>query len=188
MGFISLAGIKPGMQIRYNNEPFEVAKSSFAKQGRGVGVAKTKLRNLRTGAVVAVSFQGNDQIEEITLESKEAQFLYTDDTVAYFMDKVSYEQFEIAKTILEDKLPFMKEGSDAEILLYDDQPLTVNLPIKIELAVKEAPPGIKGDTQGGGSKMVTMETGLQVSTPLFINTGDILRIDTRDGSYVERAS
>ncbi len=185
---ISLAGIKPGMQIKYRDEPYEVQKSSFAKQGRGVGVAKTKLRNLKTGAVIAASFQGNDKLEEISLDSKEAQYLYSDDSASYFMDKTSYEQFEIPRAVLEDKLPYMKEGLDAEVLFFEEQPLTVNLPIKIELKVQDAPPGVKGDTATGGSKMVTLETGLTVSTPLFIKAGDMLRIDTRDGSYVERAN
>lgn len=148
---------------------------------------RTKLKNLRTGAIVKKTFQGNDKFDEAEIETKKAQYLYADDGTFYFMNNQSYEQFELPEKVIGDNAKFLKDGSEIDILYFDNQPINIELPIKIDLEVTEAPPSIKGNTADGGSKQVTLETGAKVSVPLFVKTGDKIRVNTQTGEYAERA-
>lgn len=184
---LNLSEIKTGKKIVIDGEPFVVIFDQHSKMGRAGAVLRTKLRNLRTGAILNKTFQGNDKVEPAEIQSKEAQYLYQSDEIFYFMDNEAYEQFELSGKIIGKGASFLKEGAIVNILYFEGQAINIDLPIKVDLAVTEAPPSIKGNTADGGSKQVTLETGAKVSVPLFIETGDIIRVNTQTGQYVERA-
>ena len=184
---LNINEIKTGAVLEINGEPFIVLKTDHHKMGRGGAVLKTRMKNLISGAVLDRTFQGNDKAETAQTERKKAGFLYKDDNEAYFMDNESYEQFSLALEQLGNKTEFLKEGMEVAALYFNDKPVAVELPIKVELKVVSAPPGVKGNSAGNVNKTVELETGAQVSVPLFVNTGDIIRVNTDTGEYVERA-
>lgn len=183
---LGLTDIKSGKKIVFNGEPYVVLDYQHSKIGRAGAVLRTKLRNLVSGATLEHTFQGADKVEEAEVEKASAQFLYADGSAATFMDNVSYEQFSIPKETLGAAYSYLKEGTEVTVLLWKAQPLNVELPAKVTLAVTDAPPGIKGDTASGGDKVVTLETGLQLTVPLFIKAGDRVIINTERGTYVSR--
>jgi len=183
----SINEIKPGKIILANSEPYIVVKTDHHKMGRGGAVLKVKLKNLISGAALEKTFQGNEKAEPANTEKKKANFLYADDTGANFMDNQSYEQFSLDSDSIGDKAKFLKEGTDVDILYFENNPVAVDLPIKMEFKVVEAPPGVKGNSAGNVTKKVKLETGTEVSAPLFINEGDTIRVNTDTGEYVERA-
>ncbi len=178
--------IKLGSLIKINNEPYVVISAEHLKMGRGGAVLKTKLKNLLTGNVLDKTFKGGDKAEEADLERTKADFLYNDEENFYFMDQNTFEQFSLSKEKIGKKAQFLKEGTTVEVLNFEGTPQAIELPIKIELKVISAPPGIKGDTAQGGTKTVTLETGAELNVPLFVKEGDIIRINTDTGEYVER--
>lgn len=182
----SITELKPGVAINLDGETFVVATSHHSKQARGAGVMKTTLKNLKTGSTVAKTFQGNDKIKPADVRYSSAQFLYGDDDNLYFMDEKTYEQFEISREIAGNAVNYLVEGNDVDIQNINDEPFNVKLPPKVNLKVEATDPGVKGDTASGGSKPATLETGLVVQVPLFINIGDVLRINTESGEYTER--
>ncbi len=184
---LSLSEIKTGKTISLGGEPFVVTFHQHSKTGRAGAVLRTKIRNLKTGAVMEKTFQGADKIEEAEISKSKAQFLYREGKNYFFMDNSSYEQFSLPKSVLGKIADYLIDGIEATILNFSGQPINIELPVKMELRVVEAPPAIRGNTADGGSKQVTLETGLKVNTPLFIKEGDILRINTETGEYVERA-
>ncbi|HHX58258.1 MAG TPA: elongation factor P [Candidatus Moranbacteria bacterium] len=184
---LSLNEIKTGKRIVVDGDPFTVIFDQHSKMGRAGAVLRTKLRNLRTGAILNKTFQGNDKVEAAEIQSKEAQYLYQDGEKFYFMDNEAYEQFELSGEIIGEGSGFLKEGALVSVLYFEGEAINIELPIKIDLEVTEAPPSIKGNTADGGSKQVTLETGVKVSVPLFIETGDIIRVNTQTGQYAERA-
>lgn len=184
---LSITDLKTGTKISLDNDPYMILSYSHSKMGRGGAVVKTKLKNLKTGATIDKTFQGADKIDEASLSKKSATYLYADNENAYFMDSSTYEQFEINKKIVSDSLKYLVENSPVDILYYNNDPINVELPIKMNFKVISAPPGIKGNSSGGVTKKVTLETNLEVDVPLFIKEGDKIVIDTRDASYVERA-
>jgi elongation factor P len=154
--------------------------------GRAGAVLRTKLRNLKTGAVLERTFQGSDKIEEAEITKTKAQYLYREEDNFFFMDGASFEQFSLPKNVLGALVDYLLENTGVTILNFNGHPINIELPIKMEMRVIEAPPGIRGNTADGGSKQVTLETGIKVSTPLFVKEDDILRINTQTGEYVER--
>ena len=184
---ISLAQLKKGFVIMHNNDAYQVFECAHHKQGRGGAVLKTKLKNIKTGAVIDHTFQGNDKIEKADLSRKKVQFLYTDEDAAYFMDE-QYEQFSLDKDALQDALLYLKEGQKVDAQYLDNKPIAIQLPPKVILQVKEAPPAVKGDTANNPAKTAILETGLSVQVPMFVNTGEIIRVNTETGEYVERVS
>jgi len=184
---ISLGQLKRGYLIMHNSEPYLVVEASHHKMGRGGAVLKTKLKNIKTGSVIENTFQGNDKIEMANLSNKRVQFLYTDETGVYFMDE-NYEQFSINKEFVQDALMYLKEGQKVDVQYLDTTPINIQLPPKVELEVKEAPPATKGDTANNPSKTVVLETGLKTQVPMFVKQGEIIRINTETGEYVERVS
>ncbi len=180
---IGITGIKKGSKIVYQNEPFEVIYEQHSKTGRAGAVLRTKLKNLITGAVINKTFQGSDKIEPLEIENRKAQFLYSEKKIYYFMDSENYEQFELSEEVLSDSIEFLKDGSDVDVFYFKDQPININLPIKMAFEVIESPPGVKGNTADGGSKQVTIETGTKINTPLFIKTGDIIQVNTETKEY-----
>jgi len=183
---LSLNEVKVGKKIILNKEPFAVLASQHSKMGRAGAVLRTKLKNLKTGAILDKTFQGAEKIKEAELEQKEAQFLYQTDESFFFMDNESYEQFELSKKIISDKAKYLKEGETLSILYFDNEPINIELPIKMVFEVTEAPPSVKGNTADGGSKQVIIETGIKVNVPLFIKKGDKIKINTETGMYAGR--
>ncbi len=183
---LSLNEIKLGKLIKINNEPYVIVKSAHHKMARGGAVLKTKLKNLINGNVLEKTFQGNDRAEEAETEEKSAQFLYKNDNEAYFMDSQNYEQFNLSLEQIGDTAKWLKDGTDIKVLYFNDNPVSIKLPPKVNLKVASAPPGIKGNSAGNVNKTITLETGAQISAPLFVNEGDIIRINTETGEYAER--
>mgnify|MGYP001593758550 FL=1 len=154
--------------------------------GRGGAVLKTKLRNLINGNVLDKTFQGNEKAEDAETETKKANFMYKDENEAHFMDNEIYEQFSFSLANIGEKIIFMKDGMDVDVLYFEGRPAAVSLPIKIELKVASAPPGMRGNSAGNVTKTVELESGASISAPMFINEGDIIRVNTDTGEYVER--
>lgn len=184
---LSLTEIKVGKLIVINGEPYVVTRSDHHKMGRGGAVLKTKLKNLVTGNVVEKTWQGNDRAEEADVEKRKANFLYKDEDAAYFMDIDSYEQFSLQLDQLGGKERFMKDGLEVLVMYFEGQPMSIELPIKVELEVKSAPPGVRGNSAGNVMKTAELETGATIAVPMFVESGDIIRINTESEEYVERA-
>ncbi|MFA5098966.1 MAG: elongation factor P [Candidatus Paceibacterota bacterium] len=179
--------LKPGMFIVLNGQPFAVQESEFLRMQQRKPVMKTKLKNLISGSVVERSFQPSDQLEEAEMEKVQVKFLYVNRGEVWFCDANNPKnRFQIGADIIAGKELFLKPNSEVAALKFNDKILSIEVPVKMEFKVVEAPPGIKGDTAQGGSKAVIIETGAKINTPLFINEGDIIRINTETGSYVER--
>lgn len=184
---LSLSEIKPGKVIKLNEQPYVITKADHHKVARGGAVLKTKLRNLIDESVLDKTFQGNDKAEEADVEKKKVNYMYSDEDNAYFMDNETYDQFSLSLDSIGEKKKFMKDGTDVDMLYFQDKPVAVELPIKMDFQVTEAPPGIKGDSASNVTKQVTVETGAKLNVPLFINEGDVIRVNTETGEYVERA-
>jgi elongation factor P len=144
------------------------------------------MRNLRTGAAIDRTFTPEDRINDVRLELREVQYLYNDGTIYYFMDTETYEQPALPAEILRDAVDYLTENMTLQISTYEGEPIDVVLPVTVDLKVIEAPPGFAGDTATGATKQVTLETGLKVTAPLFVEEGDIVRVDTRTGQYLSR--
>lgn len=184
---LSLTEIKLGCLIVINGEPYIVVKSEHHKMGRGGAVLKTKLKNLITGNVMEKTWQGNDRAEEADVEKRKANYLYKDESFAYFMDNETYEQYNLPLDQLGGKEKFMKDGIDVTVMHFEGKPMSVELPIKVELTVTSAPPGVRGNSAGNVMKTAELETGAMISVPMFVESGDVIRINTENEEYVERA-
>ena len=184
---LSINEIKAGKNIVLDGEPYTVLYHEHSKTGRSGAVLRTRLRNLATGAILEKTFQGADKVEEASIEKTKAQYLYREKDQYYFMDTSDYNQFSLSKTVLGDATNYFIEGTEATVLKFNDNPANVELPVKVKLKVVEAPPAIRGDTVSAGEKVVTLETGLKISTPLFIKTDDEIIVNTERGEYVSRA-
>lgn len=184
---LNLTDLKTGRKIIWNGEPYQIIDYLHSMIGRGGAVMRTKLKNLITGAVIDITFAGAEKVEEAEISKSHAQFLYHDGDEYQFMDNESYDQFSLSKNVLGNAALYLIEGMEVSILNWNNRPINVEIPVKVTLKVTDAPPGLKGDTASGGDKVVTLETGLQVTTPLFIKTGDLLIINTEKGTYVSRA-
>ena len=184
---LNLTEIKPGRKIIVDGEPFVVQSSQHSKIGRAGAVLRSKLRNLITGTIVSKTFQGADKVQEAEILTQKAQYLYSDNDIFFFMNNETYEQFELSKKIIANNARFLKDGTEIDILYFNGNPINIELPIKLEFEVIEAPPAIRGNTADGGSKQITIETGAKVSVPLFVKTGDKIRINTQTGQYAQRA-
>jgi elongation factor P len=184
---IDVNELRKGVTFTMDDELYKVIEYQHYKPGRGKAVIRTKLRNLRTGSTLDKTFTSGDRVQDIRLDHQTVQYLYSDDDFYHFMDVETYEQFPLPDAVLEDAKPFLVENMQIELSSYEGEPLDVELPTTVDLTVIEAPPGYAGDTAQGATKEVTLETGFKVHVPLFIEEGDVLRIDTRDGRYVTRA-
>ena len=183
---LSIKDIKSNKKLIIEDQPYTVMTVQHSKMGRMGAVLRTKLKNLETGAILTKTFQGSDKVAEAEVDTKKAEYLYQDGTTFYFMDNTSYEQFELNEKVIGDSAKYLKEGVEVSLLYFDERPINIDLPIKMTFEVTEAPPSVKGNTADGGSKQVTIETGTQISTPLFIKTGDKIKVNTTTGEYAER--
>lgn len=184
---LSINEIKQGSIIKIDNEPYIVLQTQHFKMGRGGAILKIRIKNLITGNVLEKTLKGSDQVEGAELERKKAQYLYPEGDNYNFMESECYEQFSIEKEILAGKENFIKEGTQVDVLYFEGKPVNIDIPKKVDLKIVEAPEGVRGDSsQGRVTKTAVTETGYQVNVPLFINEGDIIKINTETGEYVER--
>lgn len=184
---IATSDFRKGTKILFREEPYVVVDFQHVKPGKGGAFIRTKMRNMITGLLLEETFRSGEKFPSPDLENRSMQFLYAEDTLFHFMDQDSFEQVALNKDQIEDVLPYLKEQTVYSVLYFSGNPIGVTPPMFMELEVKETMPGVRGDTaQGGASKPATLETGLVVQVPLFVQEGDILKIDTRDGIYVER--
>lgn len=180
--------LRAGTVFREDGQPWLVTKYSHTKMGRGGATIKVKVRNLKTGVVVEKSYNNGAKVEEADMARRQAQFLYADDQYGVFMEDETYEQFEVARELLADVLNYLVPGVKVSVLLYENKPIGVELPKNVVLKVTYAEPGVRGDTATAAYIKVTVETGATVMTPMFVKTGDSIRVDTRTGEYLERAN
>jgi elongation factor P len=183
---ISTNDFRRGVKIEYRGEPYEVLDFQHVKMGRGGAFVRTKLKSLVTGKIIDETFNAGDKVPKADLEERQMQYLYSQDDLYYFMDNETYEQTPLSEQQLGDKKYYLKENMNVSILYYKGEPIAVELPNFVELEVVDTEPGVKGDTASGGSKPAKVETGATVKVPLHINKGDIIKIDTRTGEYIER--
>lgn len=188
MSKIKAGNIKKGVYIEYQNQPHYVLKTQFVSPGKGSAFTRTKMRNMLTGAVIEFNFKSHDVIEELDIESKEMQFLYIDGDEVVFMNQRTYDQVNVPAELLGESINYLVPELIAYVVFYQEKALGVSLPPKVKMQVAEAEEAVAGDRQNAGKKPVTMETGLIVQAPLFIKKGDVLLIDTEDGSYVSRVN
>ena len=184
---ISTSDFRNGTMFEMDGQLLQVVTVEHIKLARAGAVIKAKLRNLLTGANFDQSFRSGDKYKTVRIDKSEAQYLYADGAHHYFMDPKTYDQVPIDEALLESVLPLLKEGSTAFLLRYQDRLIGVELPINVELKVVSTDPGFKGDTVSGGTKPAKLETGATIQVPLFIQPGDVIRVDTRSQSYMERA-
>ncbi len=184
---LNISDVKTGKNIVHEKAPYAVLFHEQSKTGRAGSVLRTKLKNLITGAVLEKTFQGADQLEEADIHKSKAQFLYKEGEDYAFMDNESYEQFTLPKSVLGSATDYLTEGTAVVVLNFNSLPINIEIPAKVTLKVVDAPPGIKGNTVSTGGKVVTLETGLRVSAPLFVNEGDKIIVNTQRGEYVSRA-
>jgi elongation factor P len=185
---MTTSDFKKGLAIKYNNETYVLIGYQFVNPGKGSAFTRAKLKNAKTLKVVEVTFKSGEQIEEANMEYKKCQYLYNDGTEFHFMDNTSYEQFSMPADIIAEQADYMMDGGEVTIVFVDNQPISLQLPPKMDFAVTDSPPGEKGDTATGGTKQVTIETGAKVAAPLFIKEGDRIRVNTETGEYVERVA
>lgn len=184
---ISVNDIKNGTTITIDGNLFIVTWFQHVKPGKGGGFMKTKLKNLKTGAVLEKTFRSVETVEQIVLDEKEMEYLYQDGEHFWFMDTTNYEQVPLSKEVIGDAFRYLKENTKVQVVFYEGKVVGVEIATFVELKVTQTEPGFRGDTVSGSYKPATLETGLVVQVPLFIKEGDILKIDTRTGDYMQRA-
>ena len=185
---MDISDIKLGTILLYEGQPVQVIWSNRMRTAQRKPVMQTKLKNVITGKVLEYSFKFGEKVAEADVTRERASFLYADGDGTHFMNQETFETVDMPKDVTSEQEPFLKEGEEVQILRFNGNPVSIELPIKVDLKVKEAPPGITGNSAGNVTKAVLMETGLSIQAPMFIKEGDVLRIDTRTGEYVERAN
>ena len=180
--------LRKGATLEFDGRLVKILEYQHNKQGRGSAQIRLTLRDLRTGSITVHSVQAGTRYPAVRLERQHVQYLYTDGDLFHFMDTDSFEQFALSEKAVGDTIKYIKENDSCDLLTYNGDPIDIELPTSVNLKVAETDPGLKGDTASGGTKPATMETGLVVNVPLFISIGDVLKIDTRTGDYIERSS
>lgn len=183
---IDVNELRKGVTFTMDGELYRVLAYQHHKPGRGKATIRTTLRDLRSGATIQHNFISSDRVEDIRVERRGVQYLYTDGDLYHFMDTETYEQTPLSAAALGDQIPYLKEGMKLVLSTYEGEALDVELPTTVDLEVVEAEMAIAGDTATGTLKKVTLETGLEVQVPLFVEQGDVIRVDTRTGEYVTR--
>ncbi|PKM86170.1 MAG: elongation factor P [Firmicutes bacterium HGW-Firmicutes-12] len=184
---ISTTDFRTGLTFELDGDVVQLTEFQHVKPGKGAAFVRCKLKNVKTGSTIERTFRPGEKFPKAHIERKEMQYLYKEGENWAFMDTQTYDQVSLMESILEDAPKYLKENMTTGILFYQGQVIGIDLPKQVELEVAHTEPGIKGDTASGGGKPATLETGLTVSVPFFVNEGDVLIIDTRTGSYVSRA-
>jgi elongation factor P len=183
---VSTAEFRKGLKIELDGQPYNIVEFQHVKPGKGGAFVRTKLKHLRLGRVVDRTFRAGEKVGLVDYEQRAMQFLYKDDNF-HFMNLDTYEQIALGPDVVGEAADWLKETIEVDVLLINGAPAGVEVPNFVELEVVKTDPGVRGDTASGGSKPATLETGAVVQVPLFINEGEVLRIDTRTGAYIERA-
>ena len=184
---ISTNDLRNGMTLNLPEGLFSVVEFQHVKPGKGGAFVRTKVKNLRNGAVIERTYRADEKLEQAIIDKREMQFLYRDGGEYVFMDNSSYDQLQVETGLLGDAANYLKEGDDAVIQFYGDEIVGVELPAAVELTVTETEPGLQGDRVSGARKPATLETGLVIQVPLFINPNEKIKVDTRTGEYLTRA-
>lgn len=184
---ISTSDLRRGLTVEIDGEVWAVLEHHHLKLGRGSAQVRMKMRNIKTGTIVERSVQAGEKFRRAVLDRHNVQFLYHDGGIYYFMDLDSYEQLAMNDGKLGDAVDYLIENMSLEVLTYEDEPVSIEIPNTVELAIAETDPGLKGDTAAGGTKPARLETGKVVQVPLFLSEGERIRVDTRTGQYIERA-
>ncbi len=184
---ISAGDFRNGVNFEMDGQLFTVVEFQHVKPGKGAAFVRTKYRNIRTGAVVEHSFSPTEKFEEVFLDRSDMQYLYNDGNLYYFMNTENYEQIPVNEELIADGLPYLKENMEVHMVSHKGEVISIEFPNFVELLVTECEPGVRGDTATNATKTCVVETGAELRVPLFINQGDVIRIDTRTGTYMERA-
>jgi len=187
MAFVSTNEFKSGLKVLLEGDPFSILENEYVKPGKGQAFNRVKLRNLKTGRVLEKTFKSGDTLETADVVEVDMTFLYADDQHLHFMSPTTYEQHEVPTAVVGDMVQWLKEQDSVIVTMWNGIPLTITPPNFVNLTVTDTDPGVKGDTVSGGNKAATLETGAVIRVPLFINIGDVLKVDTRTGAYVSRA-
>lgn len=183
----SLSDLKLGRVLVVNNDPYQIVFNQHIKQARGGAVVKTKLKNLVTGNTLEKTFSGADNVELADMAHAKANFLYQQGDDYFFMNNEDFEQFQFGQDVLAEAAKYLKEGQEVDVLIFNNKPISIELPTKMTFTVLSAPEGVKGNSAGAVTKVVSLENGLEIRTPLFIKGGDQIIINTETGEYVSRA-
>ena len=184
---ISTNDMRPGQTLDIEGSLFTIVNYQHVKPGKGQAFVKTKLKNVKTGAVTDKTFRADEKVNLAVLDRREMQYLYADDAGLVFMDNETYEQVHVDPELLGEARRFLKDGTVCLIPVYEGTPIGAELPVSVELAITETEPGVKGDRVSGALKPATVETGTVVQVPLFFEVGDRIKVDTRTGEYMSRA-
>jgi elongation factor P len=183
---ISTNDLRTGVTVEIDGDVFMVVDFQHVKPGKGAAFVRTKIKNMKTGQVFEKTFRAGEKLNRATIERKTMQYLYSSEDTYYFMDTQTFEQIPLNKDQLGDSIIFLKENMEVLVMFYEGVSIGIELPTFVELEVIQTEPGFKGDTATGGSKPATLETGAVVQVPLFLNIGDVIRVDTRSGEYLSR--
>ena len=186
MASYSTSEFKSGLKILLDGDPYNIVENEFVKPGKGQAFNRVKVRNLMTGRVIERTFKSGESVEAADVFELEVQYLYNDGEFWHFMEPQSFEQHACSRDLMGDAHLWLKDGDLCQMTLYNGSPLSVTPPNFSELRIVETDPGVRGDTSGGGGKPATLETGAVVRVPLFVNTDEVIRVDTRTGEYVSR--
>ena len=183
---IDVNNLRKGVIFEYDNALYRVMEYTHHKPGRGNAIIRLKMRNIRTGSTIEKTFNSGDRVQDVRLDYHNVQYLYTDGDLFYFMDAETFEQPAVSRDLVGDSAGFLKEGTEVKLTFYQSEALDIELPTTVDLKVVQAEVAVRGDTATGVTKRVTVETGQGVDVPNFVKEGDVIRIDTRTGTYVTR--
>ncbi|CAN5834528.1 elongation factor P [soil metagenome] len=185
----STADFRNGMTIKLDGPLYTITYFQHVKPGKGGAFVRTKLKNVLSGAVIERTFRAGEKVDEVRLEHRPVQYSYTDGQLFYFMDQQTFEMIPLSEQVIgKDQLAYLKENMECEGLVHDEQIISVELPYFVELKVAQTDPGVRGDTAQGGTKPATLETGAVVQVPLFLEQGEVIRVDRREDKYIERVN
>lgn len=183
---LNISDLQIGTFLIYNGQPHQLIYREHSKLGRGGAILRSKIRNLLTGAIIDITFKGNDKLEEAEITRSKAQFTYHDAAGFNFMDSSTFEQFTLSKDQIGTQADFLKESIEVDVLSWNGKAINISLPFKVDLEVVEAPPAVRGNTAGSVTKPVVLETGAKINVPIFIKVGDLIKVNTQTSEYVER--
>jgi elongation factor P len=185
---ISTADFRNGLVLQLDNDLMEIVDFQHVKPGKGPAFVRTRFKNVLTGRVLEKTFRSGERFEDARIEEQRWQYLYNDGDLYHFMDNKTYEQREVGTNIVGDNAKWMRENNDVSLMVLNGNVISLKVPLAVELTVTTSDPGVQGDRSSGATKPATLETGAVVQVPLFINEGDVLKIDTRSGDYIERVN
>jgi len=183
---VSTAEFRNGLKIEIDGEPYIIVDFQHVKPGKGGAFVRTKIKSLKSGNVIDRTYRSGEKVDVPELEEKNMQYLYAADKDRVFMDTASYEQVSLSQKQLGDSINYLKENMEIKVLYHKGQPINIDIPMFVELVIAKTDPGVRGDTASGGSKPATLETGAVVKVPFYLNEGDVIKIDTRTGTFIER--